>query len=145
MCDSGFAAISNRIDLSEAVLLKNLHAVQADNDISRDADLRTISQSIETTTGLKSVRFPNFSIEMETGTGKTYVYIRTILELFRRYGLRKFIVEVPSVAIREGVLKTSAITEKHLKEHYGNLVIIWCTVSPLRGLPLRETAGLVRR
>src|SRR5688572_1092314 len=119
--DSGFAAISNRLDLSEPALLKNLHAVQGENDISPDAELRTIEESIETTTGVKSVRFPNFSIEMETGTGKTYVYIRTILEFFRRYGLRKFIVVVPSVAIREGVLKTFSITEKHLKEHYENL------------------------
>ncbi len=53
---------------------------------------------------------------METGTGKTYVYLRTALELYRRYGLRKFIVVVPSVAIREGVLKTLQITETHLRE-----------------------------
>ena len=49
--------------------------------------------------------FPNFTVEMETGTGKTYVYIRTALELNRRYGLRKFIVVVPSIAVREGVLR----------------------------------------
>ncbi len=57
---------------------------------------------------------------METGTGKTYVYIRTILELFRRYGLRKFIVVVPSVAVREGVLKTLQVTEKHFRNLYNN-------------------------
>ena len=57
------------------------------------------------------VRFPNFSVEMETGTGKNYVYLRTILELFRRYGLRNFIIVVPSVAVRESVLKILEITK----------------------------------
>ena len=76
---------------------------------------------IETVEGVKPARFANFSVEMETGTGKTYVYIRTALELFRRYGLRKFIVVVPSVAVREGVLKTFEITEKHLRELYDNV------------------------
>ena len=51
----------------------------------------------------------NFSIEIETGTGKTYVYLRTILELSRNYGFKKFIIIVPSVAIREGVLKNLKI------------------------------------
>ena len=147
--DSGFAAVSNRLDLSERALLKNLHAVQAQNNISRDAELRTIDESIETATGVKSVRFPNFSVEMETGTGKTYVYIRTILELFRRCGLRKFIVVVPSVAIREGVLKTFAITEKHLKEDYGNLpyrcyVYDSANLSQVRQFALSENTELGR-
>ncbi len=57
---------------------------------------------------------------METGTGKTYVYLRTAQELFRSFGLRKFIVVVPSIAVREGVLSTLRLTEKHLKELYGN-------------------------
>ena len=64
--------------------------------------------------GPRLARFPNFSVEMETGTGKTYVYLRTALELFQRYGLRKFIVVVPSIAIREGVLKTLQVTERAL-------------------------------
>src|SRR5712671_1022636 len=55
---------------------------------------------------------------METGTGKTYVYIRTALELNRRYGLRKFIVVVPSVAVREGVIKSLKITQQHLRALY---------------------------
>ena len=57
---------------------------------------------------------------METGTGKTYVYLRTALELFSRYGYRKFIIVVPSIAIREGVLKTLQITEKHFHDLYDN-------------------------
>ena len=58
---------------------------------------------------------PNLDIEMETGTGKTYVYIKTIMELNKRYGWSKFIVVVPSVAIREGVLKSFAITAEHFQ------------------------------
>ncbi len=62
---------------------------------------------------------PNLDIEMETGTGKTYVYIKTIMELHRRYGWSKFIVVVPSIAIREGVKKTFDITAEHFQELYG--------------------------
>src|SRR5919112_1863707 len=61
----------------------------------------------------------NLDIEMETGTGKTYVYIKTIMELHRRYGWSKYIVVVPSVAIREGVKKTFDITAEHFQEAYG--------------------------
>jgi type III restriction enzyme len=58
---------------------------------------------------------------METGTGKTYVYLRTIFELSRRYGFQKFIIVVPSVAIREGVLKNIEITAEHFRALYNNL------------------------
>ena len=61
----------------------------------------------------------NLDIEMETGTGKTYVYIKTIMELHKRYGWSKFIVVVPSIAIREGVKKTFDITAEHFQESYG--------------------------
>src|SRR5579872_1460549 len=117
---SGFAAVPNRLDLSEEVLLRNLQTVQAENGITPDTALQTIEERITTAESEVAVRFPNFSVEMETGTGKTYVYIRTILELFRHYGLRKFIVVVPSVAVREGVLKTLKITEKHFRSLYDN-------------------------
>jgi type III restriction enzyme len=117
---SSFAAVANRLDLSETELLDNLQAVQTQNDIAPDPELICIEERIETATGSKDVRFYNFSVEMETGTGKTYVYLRTALELYRRYGLRKYIVVVPSVAIREGVLKTLQITEKHFQELYDN-------------------------
>lgn len=63
----------------------------------------------------------DFSIEMETGTGKTYVYLRTILELNRKYNFKKFIILVPSVAIREGVIKTLNITKDHFRELYDNI------------------------
>ncbi|MBU2609330.1 MAG: DEAD/DEAH box helicase family protein [Chloroflexi bacterium] len=116
----GFAAVANRLDLSEKELLANLKEVQIENEIEPDSDLMAIDKAIETVEGKKLVKFYNFSVEMETGTGKTYVYLRTAFELFRRYGLRKFIVVVPSVAVREGVLKTLEITQKHLRELYDN-------------------------
>ena len=118
---SGFAAVPNRLDLGEPALLANLQAVQRQNAIRPDDGLKYIEESIKTAAGEKDVCFPNFSVEMETGTGKTYVYLRTALDLFRRYGLRKFIVVVPSVAVREGVLKTLQVTEAHLKDLYGNV------------------------
>ncbi|PHM74961.1 type III restriction-modification system endonuclease [Xenorhabdus kozodoii] len=63
----------------------------------------------------------DFSIEMETGTGKTYVYLRSIFELNQRYGLTKFIIVVPSIAIKEGVYKSLQITEQHFREQYKNV------------------------
>src|SRR5690554_4275628 len=62
---------------------------------------------------------PNLDVEMETGTGKTYVYIKTMMELNKRYGWSKFIVVVPSVAIREGVKKSIDITAEHFQQTYG--------------------------
>jgi len=118
----GVSAIPNRLDLDERALLANLGEVQTRNGIRPDAALQCIEQGIETLTGPKTARFPNFSVEMETGTGKTYVYLRTILELNKRYGMLKFIIVVPSVAIREGVQKTLQITKKHLNALYGNPV-----------------------
>lgn len=104
------AAIANRLDLDDAALLANLRAVQERNGIPLDDALQPLA----------GTAIPNISVEMETGTGKTYVYLRTALELFRRYGMRKFIVVVPSVAIREGVLKTLRVTERHFHELFGN-------------------------
>lgn len=102
-----FAAVANRLDLSEADLLEKLRGVQEDQGIEADDELKFIAgalpEDVQDDSG-GAVRFPNFSVEMETGTGKTYVYLRTAMELFRRFGLRKFIIVVPSVAVREGVL-----------------------------------------
>jgi type III restriction enzyme len=112
--------IANTLNLTDDDLLTNLNNVQKAHGIDPDSALVFIEELIETAAGQKKARFPNFSIEMETGTGKTYVYLRTALELYRRYGLRKFIIVVPSVAIREGVLKTLQITQTHLRELYGN-------------------------
>jgi type III restriction enzyme len=110
---AGSTVVPNGLDLTEVQLLENLNRVQAENSIPADAALGVIEQEAELYEGKAQVRFPNFSIEMETGTGKTYVYLRTILALASRYGLTKFVIVVPSVAVREGVLKTIQQTKKH--------------------------------
>src|SRR5438034_9767804 len=74
---ASFAAAPNRLDLDEDALLKNLQAVQTANNLPADAGLLCIEGDAKTAEGQQSVRFPNFSVEMETGTGKTYIYIRT--------------------------------------------------------------------
>lgn len=115
-----FSAITNRLDLSRDDLLKNLQVVQSEAGLDKDGALKVIAGEIETVAGPRKARFLNFSVEMETGTGKTYVYLRTAMELYKRFGLRKFIIVVPSVAVREGVLKTLQVTEDHLKALYDN-------------------------
>jgi type III restriction enzyme len=98
---------ANGLRLSAGQLEKNLHAVQED-------------QSLPRTDVLTEGCLRDFSVEMETGTGKTYVYIRSIYELNRRYGLTKFIIVVPSVAIREGVRKSFESTRAHFGVLYDN-------------------------
>ena len=115
---SGAAAISNRLDLTDAALLDNLQAVQARNGLECDGELKPIARAVDTARGKMTLPYCNFSVEMETGTGKTYVYLRTALELYRHYGFRKFMVIVPSIAIREGVIKTLQMTQKHFRELY---------------------------
>ena len=100
-------AYSNHpLSLEEDQLLDNIKRIQISSDIS-------ISKDLDNTLGKCSL-----DIEMETGTGKTYVYIKTMFELNKRYGWSKFIVVVPSIAIREGVRKTFEITQNHFMEHY---------------------------
>ena len=113
-----FAAVANRLDLTDDDLLANLHAVQRANGIALDPALECIEESIATAAGEETVRFYNFSVEMETGTGKTYVYLRTIFELNKRFGFTKFVIVVPSVAIKEGVYKALQITEEHFRGLY---------------------------
>ena len=95
------------VQLTSAQLLENIHKVQAIGDIK-------LSDNIVPSIGACSL-----DIEMETGTGKTYVYIKTMFELNKRYGWSKFIVVVPSIAIREGVGKSFRMLEDHFMEHYG--------------------------
>lgn len=105
-------AFGNFVTLSPEQLLKNLHTVQGRNQIAPDAEL----QLIRFAEGHRVA--PQFTVEMETGTGKTYVYLRTAYELNRVYGFRKFVIVVPSVAIREGVMKTLQITREHFQQLY---------------------------
>ncbi len=116
----GIPAVSNPLDLSDTRLLHNLQVIQNINTITPDPELKYLQGQIQTAAGSQTVRFPNFSVEMETGTGKTYVYLRTALELFKQYGFRKFVIVVPSIAIREGTLKTLQITQKHFQGLYDN-------------------------
>ncbi|MBR5778135.1 MAG: DEAD/DEAH box helicase family protein [Bacteroidales bacterium] len=98
---------NSEVQLTPSQLLNNIHKSQAAGDIK-------LSDSLVPSIGACSL-----DIEMETGTGKTYVYIKTMFELNKRYGWSKFIVVVPSIAIREGVGKSFAMLEDHFMEHYG--------------------------
>jgi len=100
---------ANHLKLSDSMILENVHQVQLNNA------LKLSSPKEINTSGL------DFSIEMETGTGKTYVYLKTILQLYLRYGFSKHIIVVPSISIKEGVLKSLQITEGHFKEIYENI------------------------
>ena len=97
--------LANNMILSDEDLLANVRAIQERNDIAMEDTLEG----------------RDFSIEMETGTGKTYVYLRSIFELNKLYGFKKFIIVVPSVAIREGVLKSIAVTKEHFQTLYDNV------------------------
>jgi len=111
---------NSEIHLRENDLLNNVKSVQKNNKILPSNKLETLTSKIEWDNGVKqTVTKPIFTVEMETGTGKTYTYIKTMYELNARYGWSKFIVVVPSIAIREGVIKSFKITADHFKEDYG--------------------------
>ena len=99
------------ITLTPAQLLANVHRVQQARGLELSQDLKDPAK--------KSAAPINLDVEMETGTGKTYVYIKTIMELHKRYGWSKYIVVVPSLAIREGVKKSFDITAEHFQQLYG--------------------------
>jgi len=82
----------------------------------------------------------DFTVEMETGTGKTYVYLSTIFELNRRYGFTKFVIIVPSVAIREGVAKTLEMTAEHFRALYAGAPMDWFVYDGARPGPVRDFA-----
>lgn len=103
---TGFANGPVRLDANQ--LLANINRIQSLNNI-------TLAQSIDSG-GLGAC---SLDVEMETGTGKTYVYIKTIFELNKQYGWSKFIIAVPSIAIREGVRKSFEIMQDHFMEYYG--------------------------
>ena len=114
--------VGNRLLLAEEKLAANTRAVRLRNDIDvADPEAPLEAWELFDAPANQSRRCPHFSVEMETGTGKTYVYLRTIFELSRRYGFQKFIIVVPSVAIREGVLKNIEITAEHFRALYNNL------------------------
>lgn len=105
LSENGFG---NKLDLSKDQIWENVKAIQQRNEIRNPKS---------------ELQGMNFSVEMETGTGKTYVYLRTIYELQKLYGFKKFVIVVPSVAIREGVLKNLQITHEHFQSLYDKVPI----------------------
>jgi type III restriction enzyme len=115
--------VGNKLALTPDQVWQNVQHVQQRNDIKTEN---------------KELQGMNFSVEMETGTGKTYVYLRSMYELNKLYGFKKFVIVVPSIAIREGVLKNLQITHEHFQTLYNNAQINYDVydskkVSNLRG------------
>ncbi|HEL3849370.1 TPA: DEAD/DEAH box helicase family protein [Stenotrophomonas maltophilia] len=116
--------MGNRLTLLDDELLKNLSDIQLRGGLPPSGSL---------TSG-------DFTVEMETGTGKTYVYLRTIFELNKRYGFTKFVIVVPSVAIKEGVYKTLQITEEHFKGLYAGVPFDYFLYDSAKPGPVRNFA-----
>ena len=117
-----FSGVRNDLVISEEQVLKNLREVQKTNGLEASEKLDGF----------------NFSVEMETGTGKTYVYLRTIYELNKRYGFKKFVIVVPSIAIKEGVLKNLEITAGHFQTIYDKIPVTYQVYSAERVSSLRS-------
>ncbi|SAL14273.1 type III restriction system endonuclease [Caballeronia cordobensis] len=116
--------VGNRLTLLDDQLLQNLRDVQLRGGLAPSSVL---------TSG-------DFTVEMETGTGKTYVYLRTIFELNKRYGFTKFVIVVPSVAIKEGVYKSLQITEDHFKGIYAGVPVDFFLYDSSKPGPVRNFA-----
>lgn len=105
--------VANHLIISDEQVLENIQNIQREHGIEPSETLYDDQKNLASY-GL------NASIEMETGTGKTYVYLRSIFELNQKYGMRKFVIVVPSIAIREGVMKSIEMTRTHFANLYGN-------------------------
>lgn len=97
--------VGNQLELQEDEIFTNIKNIQLKNGLAQSQKLNSM----------------DFSVEMETGTGKTYVYLKTIFELNKKYGFTKFIIVVPSIAIKEGTYKTLDITKEHFKNQFDNV------------------------
>src|SRR3989337_196426 len=127
LTENGFG---NRLDFSRLDQLEeNIQRVQKNNGLKISTKDEIINNGW------------NFSVEMETGTGKTYVYLRTIYELNKLYGFKKFVIVVPSVAIREGVLKNLQITRDHFQTLYDKAQINYDVYDSKKVANLRGFAG----
>ncbi len=114
----------NRLALLEDELLKNLHDIQLKNGLPPSSSLAS----------------GDFTVEMETGTGKTYVYLRTIFELNKRYGFTKFVIVVPSVAIKEGVYHSIETAAEHFKALYTGVPFDYFLYDSAKPGPVRNFA-----
>lgn len=121
----GELGVGNRLAVSESQIYENLLDIQQRNGIPET----------------NPVEGMNFSVEMETGTGKTYVYLRTVYELNSRFGFKKFVIVVPSVAIREGVQKSIDLTREHFADLYGRVPCETWTYDSTRLSTLRQFAA----
>lgn len=108
--------VGNNLVLNDEQILKNVQSIQEQNGITPS---RNLVPSLSDDRKTEYCRL-NFTTEMETGTGKTYTFLRTIYELNKVYGFKKFVIVVPSVAIREGTIKNLQITHEHFQSLYGN-------------------------
>ena len=120
--------IGNSIKMIEEDMLANMQRIQLRNGVPQS-----------TTESFKKEGM-NFSVEMETGTGKTYVYLKTIFELNKRYGFTKFIIVVPSIAIKEGTYKSLQITKEHFKGEYENVIYDYFVYDPAKLEQVRSFA-----
>jgi type III restriction enzyme len=141
--------IGNALHLSEEQLLANVQAVQLANlrNDQGEPDPSQVSPQLlgdvvqELRNGETSSRLvPHLSLEMETGTGKTYTFIRTMYELNKHYGFKKFVVVVPSVAIREGTMKNLEVTRPHFASEYAHVPCVHMLYDSSKLSDLRDFA-----
>ena len=121
MCRTEFTVTRDAADLPfhETGLGIGNRLTLVDDEILRESEGHSASQRPAQSGSLES---GDFTVEMETGTGKTYVYLRTIFELNKRYGFTKFVIVVPSVAIKEGVYKSLQLTDDHFRSLYAGVL-----------------------
>jgi type III restriction enzyme len=143
MADEGLSSlaltergVANRRVIDDAQWLANLNKVQAVNSIDSSPQLESLNLADGSPVGT----FPNFTVEMETGTGKTYVYLRTAMELHKVYGFKKFVIVVPSVAIREGVVASLKDMREHFQTLYGHERVEYSVYGSARVNQLRNFA-----
>jgi type III restriction enzyme len=128
--------VANELLIDDNLLLNNLQQVQSDNQLNSDPNFIYGNY-------IKTIGYPNianFSVEMETGTGKTYVYLRSIFALNQKYKLKKFIIVVPSDAIRAGTIKTLSITMEHFKAEFNNVNYDYYAYDSNKGNQARDFA-----
>ncbi len=140
--DAGsLSAVGNRLSLPHETLVKNLHDVQERNDLDDGVAFHQWGIKSKPELGSPDLFCPHYSVEMETGTGKTYVYLRTIFELNKNYGFKKFLIVVPSVAIREGVMNSLRITKDHFAELYNRIPCEFTVYDSKKITQLRQFAS----
>jgi type III restriction enzyme len=112
---------SNKLNIARDMLIENIKRIQSRTRInSAGEELPIVPEKFRSV--IENNQWPSdFTIEMETGTGKTYVYLRTAIELYLKYGFSKFVIVVPSIAIREGVMSTLRLTREHFKDLFSGV------------------------